>query len=90
MSNRLSRFTACANEDRRMPASSRTPEPPRFEVGDRVVAISDIGGVWRPRVRRRTRGIVIARAPGGELEVHFDGDRKELVDPAWLTALPAG
>jgi hypothetical protein len=62
---------------------------PRFEIGDRVVANTDIGGLFRPRVRRHTPGIVIARAPGGDLEVHFRGERTELVDPRKLDVAQA-
>jgi hypothetical protein len=57
----------------------------RFEVGDRVIARVNIGGIFRPRVRRDTRGVVAGRTPAGELEVHFDGGGLELVDPERLT-----
>ena len=62
----------------------RVEEPPEFDVGDRVIAAVNIGGIWRPRVPRHTGGIVVGRAPGGELEVHFAGERKELVEPSKL------
>jgi hypothetical protein len=58
--------------------------PGRFEVGDRVMARVDIGGIFRPRVRRDTRGVVAGRTPAGELEVHFDGGGLELVVPERL------
>ena len=42
-----------------------------FELGDRVVATHDLGGFWRPRVRRGSLGIVIGYRIGGTLLVHF-------------------
>jgi len=67
-----------------MSTGARYAESSAFDVGDRVAAAVDIGGIWRPRVRRATVGIVIARAPGGELEVHFEGGGRELVEPTMI------
>ncbi len=59
-------------------------EPPRFDVGDRVVAVENLGGFLRPRVSRRSRGIVIAVLPDHNLRVHFDNDVVEVARPAQL------
>jgi len=59
-------------------------EPPRFDVGDRVIAVEGIGGWLRPRVPRHTHGVVIARKLSGEFEVHFDGGHTEVVGPELL------
>jgi hypothetical protein len=57
--------------------------PPRFEVGDRVIAVTGLGAV-RPRVPKGTLGLVVASTPVGELEIHFTNGRVELVAPAKL------
>jgi hypothetical protein len=62
--------------------------PPRFEVGDRVVAVTGIGAI-RPRVPKGTLGLVVASTPVGELEIHFTNGRVELVAPARLAAAQA-
>jgi hypothetical protein len=59
---------------------------PDFAPGTRVLAAVKIGGLFRARVPRDTLGVVIAGAPGGLLEVHFDQDRTELVRPDQLLA----
>jgi len=59
-------------------------EPPRFDVGDRVIAVENIGGRLRPRVARHSRGVVIARMLSGEFQVHFEGDHTEVLGPEKL------
>ncbi len=59
-----------------MPTRDATEQ--RFEVGDRVVAVVDIGGIRRPRIKRHTPGVVAGIAPWGEIEVHF-GEQMELL-----------
>jgi len=54
-------------------------EPPRFDVGDRVIAVEHVGGRLRPRVARHSRGVVIARMLSGEFQVHFEGDHTEVL-----------
>ncbi len=58
---------------------------PDLEPGDRVRVRDDLGGFFRPRVRRGTVGIVIARTDDSRLAVSFQGhDLVELVDPDQL------
>ncbi len=60
-------------------------EPPRFDVGDRVIAVENIGGrLRRRRVARHSRGVVIARMLSGEFQVHFEGDHTEVLGPEKL------
>lgn len=59
-------------------------EPPRFDIGDRVVAVENIGGFLRPRVAKRSRGIVIAVLPDQRIGVRFETDVIEVVRPAQL------
>lgn len=59
-------------------------EPPRFEVGDRVVAVENVGGFLRPRVAKRSSGIVIAVLPDHSVRVRFDTDAIEVVRPSQL------
>jgi len=59
-------------------------EPPRFDVGDRVIAVKNVGGRLRPRVARHSRGVVIARMLSGEFQGHFDGDHTEVLGPEKL------
>ncbi len=59
-------------------------EPPRFDIGDRVVAVENIGGYLRPRVAKRSRGIVIAVLPDQNLSVRFETNVTEVVRPAQL------
>jgi len=59
-------------------------EPPRFNVGDRVIAVEPVGGRLRPRIPRHSRGVVTARMPSGEFQVHFDGDHTEILGPEKL------
>lgn len=61
-------------------------EPPRFDVGDRVVAVENIGGFLRPRVAKGSRGIVIAVLPDFNLRVRFDTDVIEVVRPPQLAS----
>lgn len=58
--------------------------PPLFDVGDRVVAADGVGGMFRPRVRRGERGIVVAREAAGELRVRFANGRTRTVHAAQL------
>jgi len=59
-------------------------EPPRFDVGDRVIAVEPVGGRLRPRVARHSRGVVTARMLSGEFQVHFEGDHTEVLGPEKL------
>jgi len=59
-------------------------EPPRFDVGDRVIAVENVGGRLRPRVARHSRGVVIARMLSGEFQGHFEGDHTEVLGPEKL------
>ena len=45
--------------------------PPRFAVGDRVMAKRPLGGFWRPRVPRGTRGVIIGRGELNDYTVAF-------------------
>jgi hypothetical protein len=56
----------------------------RVTIGDRVVAINDIG-VFRPRVPKGTFGTVAGLTEVGEAEVQFDNGRVELVRPERLS-----
>jgi hypothetical protein len=47
---------------------------PRLDSGDRVRLRADLGGFFRPRVRRGTTGIVVAPADDSRYWVHFTGD----------------
>jgi hypothetical protein len=51
-----------------------------LRVADRVTAVDDIG-LFRPRVPSGTSGTVAAVSRLGEVEVHFDNGRVELVRP---------
>ena len=46
--------------------------PPRFDVGDRVLAARRIGGLLRARVRAGTPGVVIARGLDDHYTVAFN------------------
>ncbi len=70
---------------RAVTGATRQPQGPRFEPGDRVRAAQGIGGVFRPRVRRHTAGIVTKLTPHGRLVVHFTTGHREVVDPDDLT-----
>ena len=62
-----------------------TDPRPRWETGDRVRLREDLGGFFRPRVRRGTDGIVVALAEDRSVWVRFDGDKyTELVPPDQL------
>jgi hypothetical protein len=51
---------------------SFTPDRlPELDVGDRVVAVHHLGGFIRPKVRRGSPGVVVARTPDGTLQVTF-------------------
>ncbi len=65
------------------------PQGPRFEPGDRVRAAQGIGGMFRPRVRRHTAGIVTELTAHGRLVVHFSTGHREVVDPDDLTPAEA-
>ncbi len=56
-------------------------EPPEYDAGDRVVLVSAIGPVWRRRVERGTRGIVVARTAERLIAVRFDDGTVEHVHP---------
>ena len=71
-------------EDQGVSVDAGFIEPPRFDVGDRVIAVENIGGRLRPGVTRHSQGVVIARLPSGEFQVHFDGDHTEVVGPEKL------
>jgi hypothetical protein len=61
-------------------------EPGRLNIGDHVVALTDITGVWKPQIRQGTAGEVVDRSPDGMLIVQFDGHRTERVDRVRLAA----
>ncbi len=63
-----------------MPATS-FDDPPEYDVGDRVTAVSAIGRVWRRRVARGARGIVIARTAERLIAVRFLDGAVEHVHP---------
>ncbi len=56
-----------------------------FDIGDRVITLCPIG-LLRPRVPRGATGIIAARSPTLELEVHFDNGRVELVQSHTLAS----
>ena len=58
--------------------------PHGYKVGDLVIARVDIGGLFRPRVKRQSHGMVMACQPGGELDVHFIGGPLITVKPTML------
>ena len=60
---------------------------PSFDVGDRVLVVGNIGGLFRPRVREGTPGIVIARGVDDQYTVAF-GLRTEAVAGHKLIASP--
>lgn len=59
-------------------------EPPEFDVGDRVVTTEPIGPVWRRRVPRGSRGLVVARTADRLIAVRFDTGLVEHVHPSVL------
>lgn len=52
----------------------------RFNVGDKVAAITDIEGVWNPPIRKGAYGHIRERAAHDRFLVHFDGHRTQLVE----------
>jgi len=62
-----------------------------FVLGDRVVAVEDLGGFFWPKVRRGSSGIVIGYGPRVTVLVHFAGRHTMCVQPESVIVLdPAG
>ena len=61
------------------------PEPPAFDVGDRVITVRRVSGWLRRRqVGRGVGGIVIGCPSATMVEVQFDDGHREVVNTAIL------
>ncbi len=61
--------------------SFRPDRLPELGVGDRVVAVHNLGGLLRPTVRRGTAGVVIECTEDGTLHVAFANGRTLKLHP---------
>lgn len=61
---------------------------PDVDVGDRIIAAVDLGGLFRGRIRRRTQGIIIGRTPDGRVIVTFGTRLTYTVRTFELTPVP--